>query len=133
LERPSDELFIKSARCDRSLSISSFTLATTARRNPSSSAAEAETSIRYSSANQRPAIHDGHDHDPSVAADVLAELKGLVGGDHPTMLRNGIVGRLAEFPAPAAEIAIAASRAAMITTFIANLSDVDVPNPGFVK
>ena len=52
-------------------------------------------------ANQRSAIPDGYDHDPSVveigAADAPAEPKGLVGGDHPPMLRDGIVAHLAEF------------------------------------
>jgi hypothetical protein len=41
---------------------------------------------------------------------VLAESKGLVGGDHPTMLRNGVVGRLAEF------LGACAPRAATITS-----------------
>ena len=47
LERPSDELYYqkRKVRPFRSHSLSSFILATPARRNPSSSAAEAETSI----------------------------------------------------------------------------------------
>jgi hypothetical protein len=121
----------------RSLSLYSFTLATPARRNPSSSDRRSGD-VDHSSANQRSAIHDGHDHDPSVveidAADVLAESKGLVGGDHPTMLRNGVVGRLAEFLGARRGDRHRGAKGRNGNVFHRNLSDVDVPNPpGFVK
>jgi hypothetical protein len=97
----SDELYYQKRKVRPFRFLSSFTLATRSRRNPELVGRQSGD-VDHSSANQRSAIHDGHDHDPSVveigAEDVLAESRGLVGGDRPTMLRNGIVGRWAEFP-----------------------------------
>ena len=94
--------------------------------------------VDHSSANQGSAIDDGHDHDPSVveigAADALAEFKGLVGGDHPTMLRDRIVARLAEFLGACRGDRHRGAKGRNDNVFHCKLLDVDVPNPpGLVK
>jgi len=124
---PAMNCIIKSARCDRS-ALTAFP-ASPSRPPPAGTRARRPAKRRRRSLvceSLRSAIHDGHNHDPSVveigAADVLAESKGLVGGDHPTMLRNGVVGRLAEFLGLRA-------KGRSDNVFHRNLSDVDVPEP----